>query len=94
MVETVHDLGSADQWLQRFDIYREIGFKFFLPVGQFIAVWPQTWKWSKPRANQTQVNPSYFPMESLEEDVQCERTYWLIQKHICYWLNCYIYLTA
>ena len=36
------------------DVSRQTGFKFFLPLGQFIAVWPQTWKWSKPRAIPTQ----------------------------------------
>ena len=26
-------------------------FKVFFSLGQFIAVWPQAWQWSKPRAN-------------------------------------------
>ena len=52
MVETVYDL------CQPFNVYNGVSHetrsKFFLPLGQFIAVWPQTWQWSKCRANPTQ----------------------------------------
>ena len=44
------------------DVYHQTGFKFFVPLGQFIAVQPQAWKWSEPRATLTQ---AIFPWGAL-----------------------------
>ena len=51
MVENVYDLWQPSTFTTHLSQDR---FKSFLPLGQFMDVQSQTWKWSKTRANPTQ----------------------------------------
>ena len=77
MVETVHDLLSASNDYNDMIFTAKSGSSFFFPVGQFIAVWPQTWKWSKPRANPTQgISPwrALGKMSNVDEPIDKSRS--------------------
>ena len=88
MVETVHDLRSATNDYNDMIFTAKSGSSFFFPSGNLLLCDRKYESDQNPgQINPTQVNPSYFPMESLGEDVQCERTYSLIQKHVCFWLD-------
>ena len=63
MVETVHDLRSASNDFNDMTFTAKSG--FFFPLGNLLLC---------DRKHESDQNPSYFPMESLREDVQCECT--------------------
>ena len=52
MVQTAYDLCQPSMITTTFPA--KLGSSFFLPLGHFIVLWPQTWKWSKTRANPSQ----------------------------------------
>jgi len=78
MVENVYDLWQPSMFTTYLSQNR---FKSFLPLGQFIDVQSQTWKWPKPRANPTQAISTR--VAGFGEKVECNRTFWKIS--CCSW---------
>ena len=71
MVETVHDLRSASNDYNDMIFTAKSGSSFFSPWAIYCCVTVNM----KVMKTQGKPNPRYFPVESLGEDVQCERTY-------------------